>query len=72
MFTFTAIRATLKPYICVSVTPLDLYLKNPLRTTKHKPLISSIFTYAKLQYPDRFEDTPEVETIIYYYLPLYV
>ncbi|CAB4479197.1 unnamed protein product [Rhizophagus irregularis] len=54
-----AIRATLKPYICVSVTPLDLYLKNPLRTTKHKPLISSIFTYARLQYPDRFEDTPE-------------
>jgi len=56
----TAIRATLKPYICVSITPLDLYLKNPLRTQKQKQLISSIITYARLQYPDRFEDTPEV------------
>jgi hypothetical protein len=64
---FIAIRATLKHYTCVSITPLGLYLKNPLRTPKQKPLISSIFTYARLQYPDRFEDTPEVEIIINYY-----
>ncbi|CAG8480913.1 8023_t:CDS:2, partial [Funneliformis caledonium] len=58
-----AIRATLKPHICVSITPLDLNLKNPIRTQKQRSLISSIITYARLQYPDKFEETPEDHVI---------
>ncbi|CAI2176539.1 4040_t:CDS:10 [Funneliformis geosporum] len=58
-----AIRATLKSHICISITPLGLNLKNPLRKQKQKPLVSSIITYARLQYPDKFEETPEDHVI---------